>query len=148
MKTITKFQASDGREFTTEFDCINYEVRITNANEILSLIPPLPKLPDCSFENGAGYLQHDPITFTEFKLAILRAIRPYFPEGNFKKWVDDTISGKAHASWVGRLLDEDDRLRPYKDLWSRVYCTDSNFREWGQPYYALNPDTGTQKQLN
>lgn len=33
-------------------------------------------------------------------------------------------------------------------LWNRVMATDDAFREWGQPYFALNPGKGKNKQLN
>ncbi len=30
--------------------------------------------------------------------------------------------------------------------WYRVYCIDASGREWGQPYFALHPTEGKQRE--
>jgi hypothetical protein len=68
------------------------------------------------FKNGGGYIQQDHIVIEE--------IKNYFIErfGGFM------ISG--------RYLD--DSKSPLYEIWTRIYSIDSEYREWGQPYYANN----------
>jgi hypothetical protein len=48
----------------------------------------------------------------------------------------------VHSSYVGRLLG-DYGIRPLENAWYRFSCVDKQYREWGQPYFATNPDKGT-----
>lgn len=66
------------------------------------------------------------------------------------RWVQDTIDdiSNVHTSYVGRLLGECRGLRPLSNAWRRFGCIDKMGKEWGQPYFAANPEKGTQKCLN
>ena len=49
-------------------------------------------------------------------------------------------------SIIGRYLDDAGTNAVYS-AWYRFMSMDDLYREWGQPYYALNPGTGKQNQL-
>ena len=142
MQTITKFKAIDGVEFTDKQECIKYELLIDRVNSIMNT---LPKHPDsCDFSNGIGYLQHDKTTLRNAKVSLLTICKEYIDH----KWIQQSIDGDTvHPSWVGRLLG-DYGIRPLERAWNRFQCIDSKYREWGQPYFAYNPEKATQKCLS
>lgn len=142
METITKFKAIDGKEFTDKQECIKYELLIDRVNSIMNT---LPKRPDsCDFSNGSGYLQHNEITLRNTKISLLTICKEYIDH----KWIQQSIDDDTiHPSWVGRLLD-DYGIRPLNHAWYRFQCIDSKYREWGQPYFASNPEKATQKCLS
>lgn len=142
MEIIRKFKAIDGVEFTDEQECIKYELLIDRVNSIMNT---LPKHPDsCDFANGNGYLQHDKTSLRNAKIAILTICKEYIDHQWIQQSIDDDT---VHPSWVGRLLS-DYGIRPLDRAWNRFYCIDSELREWGQPYFALNPQKGTQNRIN
>ncbi|MDD2285827.1 MAG: hypothetical protein PHU98_06295 [Mariniphaga sp.] len=142
MKTITKFKAIDGIEFTNKNECIKYELLIDRVNSIMNT---LPKHPDsCDFANGSGYLQHDKTILKNAKVALLKICKEYIDH----KWIQINIDDDSiHPSYVGRLLD-DYGIKPLNSAWYRFQCIDSNLREWGQPYYANYPEKATQKCIS
>lgn len=140
MKTLTKFQAIDGVEFYDEAECIEYESLINKIDKIISQLPPLPKDDGCKFANGGGFIQHDKNTLRSVKLNLLEEIKKHIEH----RWIQQTIDDdNIHPSYVGRLVD-DHGIRPINNAWHRFMCIDKLGREWGQPYYANNPDKGEQ----
>lgn len=145
MQTITKYQAFDGREFFDADECQKYE---NFAERVTLLMKPLgdkPDLPGCEFENGGGYLQHDGDTFLKVRNALLELAKEQIKH----RWIQETIDKgmEVHSSYAGRLISECGN-RPLHSAWHRIECTDSKFREWGQPYYANNPSEAEQACLN
>jgi len=144
METITKFKAIDGTEFTSETECLKYELLIKRVGEIMALLPPTPKDDGCSFANGDGYIKHDKAKLRNAQVQILGLCKDYIDH----KWIQQTIDDESvHPSYVGRLID-DYNIRPINKAWFRFMCVDKQNREWGQPYYANNPEKGKQVQLN
>ena len=142
METIQKFKAIDGVEFTDKQECIKYELLIDRVNSIMNTLPKHPDI--CDFSNGSGYLQHDKTTLRNAKVSLLTICKEYIDH----KWIQQTIDDDTvHPSWVGRLLG-DYGIRPLERAWSRFQCIDSKYREWGQPYFASNPEKATQKRLS
>lgn len=140
MKTITKFKAIDGKEFTDKEECLNYELLIEKVDTIMALLPPKPNDNGCSFSNGDGYLQHNKATLRNAQLQILELCKKYIDH----KWIQETIDDEnVHLSYVGRLID-DYNINPINSAWFRFMCIDKYSREWGQPYYANNPEKGKQ----
>jgi hypothetical protein len=90
----------------------------------------LPKGVDTSdFANGSGYIQLTAGTHAKFMLRYREVIKQTAPE-----WL-----GRFDANpvgWIGRWLD--DTGNPAYSLWGRAVCIDSNFRMWGQLYYATH----------
>ena len=144
MKTITKFRAIDGKEFNNENECLDYENLISKVNNIMKTLPSLPKDDGCSFSNGNGYIQHDKMILRKVQINLLKEIKNHIDH----KWIQQTIDDEnVHPSYVGRLVGDYD-IKPLNKAWNRFMCIDKLGREWGQPYYASNPNEGKQICIN
>ena len=65
------------------------------------------------------------------------------------KWVQETIDNpNSHLSWVTRAIGDSDCPHTIYRMWSRFTCIDKEGREWGQPFYATNPNQAEQIKLN
>lgn len=143
MQTITKYKADDGVEFLNASECELHEANCELAEAIMRT---LPKKPDsCDFSNGGGYVQHDAETLLKARNRFLEFVKRYTDH----KWIQQSIDGgmDIDCSWAGRIIGECAPSSIYKH-WCRFGCVDKSFREWGQPYYALNPEQGKQIRLN
>ena len=110
----------------------------------MALLSPTPKDDGCSFANGDGYIKHDKAKLRNAQIQILKLCKERIDH----KWIQQTIEDESvHPSYVGRLID-DYNIRPLNKAWFRFMCVDNQNREWGQPYYANNPEKGKQVQLN
>lgn len=142
MKIITKYKAIDGVEFDDQAECVNYEILIRDVDNVMSLLNPIPD--DTDFYSGKGYVQQDEKIFKRVKDNLLLLI--------YKKikhdWIVKSLNGyDIHHSYISRLLS-DYGINPFINAWCRISCTDSQHREWGQPYYASNPERGENIKLN
>lgn len=144
METITKYKACDGKEFTDSKECIDYKKLIDDVNIIMSQLKPKPNYDNCSFSNGNGFIQHENTKFVKVKNQILELCKKYIDH----KWIQQAIDDDSvDLSYVGRLLS-DHGIRPLNDAWYRLQCVDHKYREWGQPFYAINPSKGKQIELH
>lgn len=140
MKVITKFKAIDGKEFNSENECLDYENLIKKVNNIMKVLPPLPKDEGCSFSNGDGFVQHDKTILRKVQINLLEEMKKHIDH----KWIQQTIDDEnAHPSYIGRLIS-DYEIIPLKEAWNRFMCIDKLGREWGQPYFVTNPDKAKQ----
>ncbi len=140
MKQITKFVAYNGTEFTDSDACLDYEARCQRADAVIARLSPKPKIDGCSFENGGGYIQHDPKVWHEVRIALLKLAQKECDH----RWISESIDNPSvHPSWAGRILGEGCN-KQLQDAWFRITCTDSKCREWGQPYYATHPEDAKQ----
>ena len=143
MTPFIKYLADDGSEHRTADAAIAHERLCANVAEIMALLPALPDDPRCKFANGNGYIQHDAQNVQRVRNALLGLANQLKPHD----WLQKSMADPAiHASWAGRLLDEE-YPRPLSRAWYRFHCIDSEWREWGQPYYANNTPTDA-KQLH
>ena len=142
MEVIIKYKSIDGREFASETDCIKHELIIKEVDEIMSVLPHRPDSID--FTNGDGYIQHDKDKLKKVKINLLTFAKKHINHEWIQKTIDDENS---HPSFVARLF-EDYSVLPLQKAWDRFYCVDSEFREWGQPYFAINPTEGKQHKWN
>jgi hypothetical protein len=144
MKVITKYISDDDLEFTSEDACISYEALCKEVAETMSKLAERPNLSGCGFENGDGYIQHNPDSAWAAKVAILKIANGIYPH----KWFDQSMDNKsADPSWAGRIIDEFSE-KCVRQAWYRFQCMDKQFREYGQPYYALHPDKAKDVCLN
>ncbi len=144
MKKITKFEAIDGKEFNDEDECLKHESLIAQVDRIMSFLPSPPKDDSCDFVNGKGFIQHNGAILRNAQIQLLELCKEYIDH----KWVQNTIDdATVHPSYVGRLLGDYD-IRPLYTAWNRFECIDRKKREWGQPYYAKNPQAGVMVQVN
>jgi hypothetical protein len=143
MEIITKYKAFDGIEFVSSNECVRHE---NNCKEAIEIMKPLGYLNDsCDFRNGFGFLQHDKNVIELSRINFCEFLKRYISH----KWLQETIDKgiEVDASWVGRLLSESVPSSIYKH-WYRFMCIDKEYREWGQPYYALHPTEGNDIRLN
>lgn len=144
MKTITKYVAYTGAEFTIEADCLDHEAKSKAVDAIVAQLVPRPKGPSCDFENGSGYIQQERETFFKVRRELLELAKTE----TTMKWIQQSIDDPtAHPSWAARIISESTNGQLAR-AWHRISCTDKDFREWGQPFYANNPDQATHKKLN
>ena len=140
MKVITKFKAIDGKEFNSENECLDYENLIKNVNNIMKVLPPLPKDEGCGFSNGDGFVQHDKTILRKVQINLLEEMKKHIDHKLIQQTIDDE---NVHPSYVGRLID-DYGISPLNKAWYRFMCIDKLGREWGQPYFVTNPDKTKQ----
>jgi hypothetical protein len=145
MKPITKYLSEDGSEFKTEATCLKHEKLVAKIKEVMSVIPPAPKDKHCKFANGGGYIQHDKAKVEEAINGLMRLCWNDL-EKDWEKWakvIAEEGAFKYRHSVLVRIMDEGIG-GPVNDAFYRFGRFDDQYREWGQPYYALNPDKGTQ----
>lgn len=141
MEKIIKYKTIDGEEFENKEDGENHESLIDRVGNLMSL---LPKTPNTDFFNGEGFIQHDRKNLIRVRRNLLEICKEYIDHN----WIHQTIDNETvDPSWVARLLG-DYNIRPLCKAWNRFYCIDNKYREWGQPYFALNPEEGINKCLN
>jgi hypothetical protein len=111
--------------------------------ELFSYLPPsLNSVKDKLYENGneiglktgyEPYIQHIPEMIEEVQSVFIELC---VQEGILDK---KFLKGKVHRQGIiGRYLD-DSGSGIYK-YWNRFMCIDEKYREWEQPYYAINTD--------
>ncbi|MFW9872179.1 MAG: hypothetical protein ACFFG0_03680 [Candidatus Thorarchaeota archaeon] len=149
MKIFTKtiYQAKDDREFDNKKDCIDHENLIDEIDELLKTLPELPKDSGCSFSNGGGYIQHDKEIFLSFQAEMIKIVCRFTKIS--KEAIDNLLKHQLPLgnSIIGRYVcDCCDSI--IKRAWFRISCTSDEFREYGQPYYALNPEKAKKGCLN
>lgn len=134
MKVITKYRAFDGREFNVLSECEEHELLLNKINTILDILIPRPLEFDSEFENGGCYIQQDPFNIQK----IIKLSTDLYNEIEINSTPIDSIMN------YGRLLSDSGSL--FYNIYSRLNCIDFKTKEWGQPYFALNPEKGTQKE--
>ena len=135
MQSITKFKSKDGKEFNSAQECLKYEDILERVEDILK---HLPSYDDISFSNGEGYIQHERGVKQSLEKDIVALANKYFaPKEPYTQF----------NYYLGRIID-DSGMRCLNSLTYKIMCIDDLNREWGQPYFAINPDKGIQKQLN
>lgn len=138
MKEITRYQSDSGRIYDTREKAMTQDVLFAEQNNVSRLLPQAID-DSCSFENGGGYVQHTQEDIVAFKHGIRRLLVMEFHEGSgvVKAW------DAGEIDFVGRYLDGSNS-NTYR-LFMRFYSTGDDLREWGQPYYRINPGKGDNK---
>lgn len=147
---ITKWKAADGSEWTSQDKADERELLILAVKEAMKPLGDKPNLPGCEFENGGGFVQHDPANVVRARLDLYEIAK-----GPLGWWIRDQkeIHGKTdyalaveiHVSWHLRMLDGG--CDPLERAYGRIACIDDKHREWGQPFFGMNPEKGKQVQL-
>lgn len=135
MKQITMYEANDGSKYAHSLDAIKRDGLLLEIKEIEDLLPPNPIDKGCRFANGEGYLSVDKDNFESAKRMLIA-----LAETETGQEFNGNLRGM-----MGRYLD-DGRSPLYRVL-LRLECVDSQYRMWGQPYFANNPTTGIQQQF-
>ncbi len=54
---------------------------------------------------------------------------------------------EVHPSNIASRFIDDSDCTPLKSAWWRLQCIDDKYREFNQPFYALNPDKAVMKEI-
>lgn len=117
MKPVTKYEADDGSVHDSAKAATERDELIRRCEAIQEELGMRPRPEGASFGSGRGYVQH--------------------PAGTRKKlleWLKMMGANRESAGPTGRLIH-------------RMWCIDEDDREWGQPYFALNPGEGEEVAL-
>lgn len=144
MRQIVKYKADDGVEFFSMADCVQHEGNVNAAALIMSTLPKRPTSP--AFSCGSGYVQHIQGELITVRNKFLEFSKVYCTHPWIDQGLEDDRPCIGHTG-VARILSES-LPKSVHVHWFRFVCIDKHFREWGQPYYALNPDKGMQVRLN
>jgi len=131
MKAITQYKAEDGTVFSDENQCAQYEKTCKKLDNIMAFMGPVPRDKGCTWTNGGGYIPHKPADVENAKNQLLVLARSM------------GIDAQGFGI-LGRYLDDSGNKAMYS-AWGRLFNCDSQGREWGQGYYAYNPNKGVQK---
>lgn len=137
VKTVTMFEASDGKIFKDREAASEYEAELKAVEHLVRLILP-SRLDTTNFTNGHGYIQLKKSQVDSITQLYIDLIEQYHPS-----YLDNATT--APRGMVGRYLD--DSNAPLYRMWYILNCIDSKFRLWGQIYYANNPKAGDQIEL-
>jgi hypothetical protein len=90
-----------------------------------------------NFSGGEGYIQHIP--------EVVERVQREFLDLCYEILGDKVYLGNVHRQGIiGRYLDDG----IFSKHWYIFHCIDDNYKQWGQPYFTLHPDKGTQRCLN
>lgn len=150
MQAITKYKANDGSEWDEPEKAVRRDHLIADVDDVMVSLNPCPD--DTNFANGHGYVQQDAEQIAKVKANLFTIANQ---DGILKWWIDDQkarhgktddfLINDTHASWYCRMLDGSHR--PLERAYSRLCNIDDECREWGQQYFANNPEKGDQIQL-
>lgn len=129
MNIVTRYESEDGVLWLKELDAQRrdaYIVALQKANVCLGDNPRTSE-----FYNGELFMQH---TFDDVKRFIELVGDALYIE-NLKRC---QMWREQPQGIIGRYLD--DANDPASRYYYRLQCIDSQNREWGQPYYANNPN--------
>lgn len=145
MKTITKYKAEDGTEFSELKCCALYESQCLAISAALGLLRPVPEDWNLNFANGGGYIpQRKPDVLAAYR-EVLEVARQVVGSDVVQKTLD---AGEfLPKSIIGRYLDDSGHRAIYR-AWHRFMNLDDQWREWGQGYFAANPNKGKQIDLS
>jgi hypothetical protein len=132
MQIISKYQALDNKVFNTEKECVEYDKLVKKVRKIMIDLIALPKDDSCRFANGGGYIQQKKPVIDKARIELTDLGNIFFKQKD--KW-------NFHA--IGRLFNDSGYDCLY-NAWGRLEHVDSKYREWGQGYYAVNPNKGVQ----
>lgn len=141
MKEITKYEAPDGSQWATVEDCSAREKMVAEVDAAMANLKPKPKDP-----NWDGYVQQSRQAVGDCLKALYRIANK---KGVLKWWIDSQKKdhGKTdfdfldcHPSWFERMLDGDHE--PLSRAYGRMSAINEEYKEWNQPYFAMNAGTG------
>jgi hypothetical protein len=136
---ITVWRARNGKRFDDLALCTKYEETLDFVEEVLAKLKPRPASPE--FFSGEGYVQQSPEVVEEVKRDLITRFRQDFPTW----WAADVDPSARHISHFARRTEECGSA--LYNGFIRLYQIDSDSREWGQLYFALNPGEGEQREV-
>jgi hypothetical protein len=137
MKTIIKYVSLDGLEFNTESECVAHDLLCENVARAESHLVPRPA--GTAFDNGEGFVQQSGPVVLAFQRYLIHLLQKRAEWGleNWEQYL--TADYPIGGSYMGRIMSES-APAPVNAAWWRIDCMDLKFREYGQPYYAIQAD--------
>lgn len=143
MKKVEMYQAEDGSLHTSKVKACKKESILKEVKKLLKLLGEDKVIKanlGCNFVNGDGYFQLSKEEVDLFDQLFFELIK------RFEPWILDEYKELSIRSYVlGRCLD-DSNSPLYGSLITRL-CVDSQYRRWGQIYFANNPKEAKQMRL-
>lgn len=135
MNEITQYKADDGSIWAKSEDAAKRDAEHAKMETVMRPLGARYDDPrNCDYQNGDGYVQHDPDTVRRVKTALIELSRPLLPTGWAERQTKPLV--EIGADWFNRFIDDSG---PVSRAWSRLNTIDGQGREWGQPYYATHP---------
>ncbi len=135
MKEIIKYQAEDGQLFDNREECFIYEQLIIKiAHETQRLDYGNPSVVG-SFSEGDYFIQQDKDVVDSVKVEMLVILHAL---GFIIQYSNDLVSHIDFMLLKG-YTDGSIYEKPFRKILYRLACIDSEYREWGQYYFKLNP---------
>src|SRR5215469_2219157 len=132
MKSITKYVATDGAEFTEAAACERYEGLIKEVDAIMSRLPKVEI-------SGEGFHQHSGPVVLGVQHDLVALYERYTGTiDRHTQWARHATV-PAGMTLIGRYID-DGGPSPIRAAWYRIMRMDHGFREYEQPYYAIQSD--------
>lgn len=135
VKEVTKYEAIDGTQWATEQQAVRHE------NLVLTVKGIMVKLPELDI-SGHNFYQHIPADVLSVQVTLAKLAFIAIGNDQDRHHYDAVINADKPMglySLIGRFLD--DCGGPISRAWTRLMRIDSKFREWEQPYYAINTPT-------
>lgn len=144
MKAITKFVALDGVEFIDKDKCCDYE---NLCQEIADITADWPDVK----VRGEGFIQQDKATVLRIQRSMVAIFERLHWADRHTRWAAEA-DVPAGMTLIGRYVD-DAGVGPERRVWGRLALLDRLFRQYEQPYYAIQADkaldecSGTQRPV-
>lgn len=117
MKSITVYEANDGSRWNDETKAYERDALIAEAKAFLLSLGMRDHPLGVGFGNGDGYVQ-----------------QPADIRGKLLAWLKEKGANRDSDGPIGKVM------------W-QLHCIDEQDRQWGQPYFAINPGTGKEVAL-
>lgn len=130
MQPVTMYASNDGRLFKTEQQCRDHEALGERCQDaLLATLGDRPEL------KHGRWKQHTQQAVMRARYALVQIAKEVWP--NEEVWKRD-ITNLHPWGIAGRIAT--DSNSPFARAWGRLMCINfDNFREYDQPYFALNP---------
>lgn len=137
MKEVTCFIADDGTLFEERSGCLDYEALCFQLEGLR--VRYLRDRPT-SFEEGQC-IQQESESVLAYQREVIRLALQYgvLPTDNANVEFGLIANRPVGLSLIGRYLDEGGN-RALNKAWWRLMCMDRQFREYEQPYHAIQAD--------
>jgi len=152
MKEVKMFQADDGALFKTQQDALDRDNLIKEIDRLNSLLGGKLDL-GSEFYSGGGYYQLTKAMVDNFDYQFLEVVKRHEP-WIFKEYLDNPTWNKGNKYTNEQIMKSHILARGLSDSGSILYesliirlSIDNQFRRWGLPYFANNPNVGKQVKL-
>lgn len=140
MKQIVQYKSEDGKIFSCQNECTEYELFYdTDYTDVKYILPTL----DLDANEGKQH-DHGLAKFTKFKTKLVALVVSQMNDEKAKQWGAINPMEISPMCFLGRYIDDSAygnslqgrKWKLINNLWHRLMCLDKDGWEYGQPYYA------------